>query len=279
MRHFKGILVVLILIFLVSPVSSSDEGSKSHWAANPVKIDGNKDDWQGIQMVNYKKLNIDYAFQNDAGHLYCLLIFKDLKKMSTFRQTGITLWLNPDNKKKKKYAINYLRLKLPAATFIAMWEKKNGPMAGGKKDQLLAKKFISVNQIKAVNKKGDMLPDPIRKGNIGCGFTTVSSKEEVMLEIQLPLERQEKQLAGLGSAAGSEVTIGFEWGGTTKAMKKRMLSNDTKARPRKAGGLKSERNWEGMEKGGDNSRYWGGRSRKGPKKLSFWAPFTLAVKK
>ena len=276
---YKKIIGIFFLYFailaLCTPGLSKDKIVESTWAASPVKIDGSNDDWKGDTLTLEKKVKVDYAFRNDSENLYVLFIFKEPEKfMSTIKQTGMSIWLNAEGKKKKDYGIKFQIQTVTADNYISLLEKMMGPMPEEKKKEIKSKPTHQIFHNEVIGKKGEA--SLIATGPAAPSFNLGRGREVVAYEFRIPLKRGEGHPVGIGTEPGKNLKIGFEWGGLTKELRKQKLEQQTARSARgSAGGstsLKGERGASG------SSGFSMSRIRSGVKKYSFWADVILAKK-
>ena len=230
MKHKKlvlGLSLCFVILALCIPGISAEKIVQSQWAATAPTIDGSNSDWEGGTLTLYKKTQVDYAFRNDAENLYVIFIFNDPRQfMSTIRESGITLWLNTDGKKKKDYGIRFAIKTVTADTYIKIVEEMLGEaMPEDKKQLIKAKETYQVFNNEVIDKIGDA--PIIASGPMTPSFNTTGGRETVVYEFKVPLKKDETHPVGIGTQPGGALTIGFEWGGTTKEMRQERLTNQT----------------------------------------------------
>lgn len=275
MRRISILTVSFLVIFILggSLVSqAADKEVKSFWASSPLKIDGSFADWSGTPMKFEESVMVDYSFLNDANNLYVLFIFKDKKFLSSIGQTGMTIWINNEGKKKEKYGIKFMKEKIKPDKFISMYEAQKGAIPEDKKEEMRKKPFYLVNKVNVINKKrkkkspeGEFRPAVYRYQKQGNMY---------VYEFAIPLERVSEVAPGVGADPGKGVKVGFEWGGMTKEMKaalmKRRALSSTKARSSSRTGDPTRTHR--MRSGG------AGSLRGRAEKYSFWVDLELAQK-
>ncbi len=271
-----GFFLCFVVLALCSPGMSKDKVVYSQWTTSPPNIDGSNSDWEGGTRTLNKKTQVDYAFRNDADNLYVIFIFNEPRQfMSTIRDTGITLWLNTDGTKKKKYGIKFAIKTVSADDYIQIVEEMMGKsMPEEKKKQIKAKESYQIFHNEVIDKKGEA-PD-IASGPAAPAFNTIWGREKVVYEFKVPLKRDEANPVGIGISSGGSLSIGFEWGGTTKEMRQDRLAKQSARGTRgtssgRASGLTSERRVQG-------STVEGSMSRLRAETYFFWADVQLADK-
>jgi len=243
---------------------------ESRWQKTPIQVDGDIGDWMAPLFHSEKSLQVDYAFCNDADNLHLIFIFKEQKYLSSLAQTGFTLWFNDQGKKKKKLGLRFEKKTLAAAELIAVMEKKSGPLTEEKKKEMLAKPAYIINQFDAVDGDNNDQTDLIFKQSILPEFTSMSASGRLAFEFRIPMGSGN----GLNLAPGKTVTVGFDWGGSTKEMRRQLLQHGG-YEGGSGGGLPESLD---LDPEGMGQRDSGGLpSQRGPKHYVFWCQLTLAA--
>lgn len=230
MKH-KKFMYSFFLCFVVFAFCaiglSAEKIVQSQWAATALNIDGSNSDWEGGTLTLNKKTQVDFAFRNDTDNLYVIFIFNDPRQfMSTIQQSGITLWLNTEGKKKKDYGIKFAIKTVSADNYIQIVEEMMGePMPEDKKQQIKAQESYQIFHNEVIDKKGEA--PVIASGPAAPVFNTSGNRETMVYEFRVPLKKDEIHPVGIGTTPGGSFTIGFEWGGTTKEMRQDRLTNST----------------------------------------------------
>jgi len=276
MRHIARISLVILVLLSAIPGFSEKKIIESKWAAQPLRIDGLNDDWDGDALTPEKGSKVDYAVRNDAQNLYVLLVFKDPKSLSTINSTGITLYFSPEGKKTKDNGVHFIKKRVTPDELIASLEQQGEVLTEEQKQGIKAKPALIMFAAEMVGKKGqeasETTPAP---GTLRPGFKTGQQDNEVIYEFRVPLARSKTYPGGVGAEPGQNVTIGFEWGGLTEEMRQAMNARARSESGR--GGVTGESS--------AGSVIIPGRGEAGPpqdssmaipKKYSFWAVVKLA---
>ncbi|MCK4761723.1 MAG: hypothetical protein KAW12_05940 [Candidatus Aminicenantes bacterium] len=286
-KVFRCVVFFILAVTLTTAGFAKKKTNESAWTAKPVLIDGQGKDWQDVTPLLKKKMAIECAFKNDKNYLYILFTFKDFKFLSTLNSSGMTVWLNSEGKKKKKYGIKFLRRVITADHFIALLERQHGPLPDSKKAEIKKKKAYPIYQNGVVNKDSDTVV-PIKVASAQApAFKVAQSREQVAYEFRIPLANVEGEVVGIGTTPGRDIMLAFEWGGMTKEVKERMKNRgrSTSASSYKDGvssSMPGSEEGEGVGGGGVSTRAEAraqyARSRT-PKKYSFYVPLKLAEEK
>jgi len=273
-------LILSLLVFAVSLAGfSKEETVASVWRGSPLSIDGADDDWSGATLSFDKKFGVDYAFKNDAESLFVLFVFKDPLYLSTIKDTGMTLWINTEGKKKKKYGITFKMIDVPAENLISLLEKQKGPLPEAEKNRIRSKPNYIFYQGDVLDKKGNILTAKALGGELPMPVYKSQPKQKMMVyEFVMPLRILEKLSAKHKMEPGKAVKVGFEWGGLTERMKAQRMARLRRAAERGSGseaGNTSSRERD-MDRRSDGELDLS--LKKGPKKYSFWVDVKLAQK-
>jgi len=270
-------LLSLVILAVCFAGFSKEKEVESMWVGSSLSIDGLDDDWVGDTINFEKKFEVDYAFRNDADNLYVLFIFKDPVYQSTIKDTGMTLWINTEGKKKKKYGIHFNMRRVTADSVISILEKQKGPLPEAEKNNIRSKPFYFFYQGDVRDKKGKILTPTALGGELAVPLFRAKAKQKMMVyEFVMSLRILEKLSAKHKMEPGKTVKVGFEWGGLTEKMKAQRMARLEQGTAREAERrAKDVREGEAQRTGGTSGE---ARLSKGPKKYSFWVDVNLAQK-
>jgi len=268
-NHFPWLVLVLGIFSVMAAAKTAQV--QSRWQKTPLKIDGDISDWLAPSFNAEKSVQVDYAFGNDAENLYLIFVFKDQKYLSSLAQTGFTIWFNDQGKKKKTLGVRFQKKTLSAAELIAVLEKKNGPLAEEKKKEMLAKSAYIINQFLAVNGDNQDQTALVFKQAPLPEFTSLAGSGRLAFEFRIPIGPGN----GLNLAAGKTVLVGFDWGGSTKEMRRELLQRGGYEGGESGGLPEGEQE---LDPEGPGQRDSGELpSMRGPKHYIFWCETTLAA--
>jgi hypothetical protein len=261
-KYFVGFFFVAF-IFLMNTIGfAKDRVIESIWSLQPLNIDGSDEDWQGAALMTEKKVKVDYAVRNDASNMYVLFIFKDQKYLSNINQTGITMYFDSEGKKNKNKGFLFIQRKVGPDELIAYLEERGQSLSEQQIQSIKSKpqyvvfmaERLKENKEKAVEAVEAMLP----------GFKVGRKENATIFEFRVPLAQLESSPDGRGIEPGQSLKIGFEWGGMTEELAKRLRDQGANI---SGGGIDS-----GRTTGGAPSA----ASRRMPKKYDFWFDVQLA---
>lgn len=273
----KSFFKIFLLFFFMLAFSlqgfSKTEVITSNWVTSPLTIDGFNEDWENDALNFEKKVDVDFAFRNDAKNLYILFIFKDPKYLSSINATGMTIWFDTEGKKKKNYGLMFIKKQVSADAFISILEKQKGTLSEVEKNNIRANPQYFLHNIKVVSKGGKSVSQQADSGDEDIAiFRTMQQEKTVMYEFAVPLKRMTEQDHGIGTEPGKIVKVGFEWGGLTDEMKK------ARAEGHSVPGTEPMRKGESADSWATRATGFEEDSRTGrtPLQYSFWVDVQLA---
>jgi len=261
---------------MFTPALAKEE-AVSGWIDTPVKIDGSEQDWAEENLIHFKKFDVDYAFKNDGNYLFSVFIFRDPEYLSSIRQTGMTLWLNPEGKKKKYYGIRFQQLILTAEKYIQLLESQQGSLTEQQKQQIRSKKQYSVPNIFIVDKDGKAVNASAESK--AAAFRTAQYQDRVVYEFAVPIARPSDTSFGIGAQPGQSVKVAFEWGGMTEQMKQARLSRMGQMSTRAGSSAGNVGDVRGERRVRSGSSSLAALRRNAPKQYCLWVDVALAESK
>ncbi len=97
-------LAIILSLPLINSCNQLDIGSQ--WITQPMVIDGQAADWQGM-LVFPEKEALGLGVANDADNLYLCIITSDPQLRRLIMVRGLTIWINVQGKRKQTYGIKY----------------------------------------------------------------------------------------------------------------------------------------------------------------------------
>ncbi len=122
--HLAGALVVAGCGLLLA---CGDHELASHWRDRPLVIDGQLEDWAGLQ-TSLPRADARIAVANDADALYLSLETSDPNLARLIAHRGLTLWFDPTGGEKQTLGV---RFPLPADAPPSRWGEIGGSRPGG----------------------------------------------------------------------------------------------------------------------------------------------------
>lgn len=279
-KQLKNVLAILCFILtVVFQVSAKEKIVESLWATSPLEIDGFVSEWSGDSLSFEKKAKVDYAFRNDADFLYVFFRFNDVKYLSTIETTGITLWIDTQEKKKKNLGLNFTKKRFSTEDYIAYLEKHQGLLSNEQKEQLHKSAFYIISHAEVIDKKNESLYQGTKGQPVGgCAHNVSVQQDGVVYEFRVPVRSLTESILGKAIEPGELLKVGFEWGGLTDELRSEYLKGRASGGGSGAIGIS-----EGGKGGGASGVGFSGASprdltalRKMTKKYSFWVDVRLA---
>lgn len=144
------ILQIILLSLLVYGCASSEKLKQS---TQQITVDGLSNDWP--KLVNFDKtLKIVYGVSYDDSHLYVIARTYDENTKRGIISSGLTVWINPDGKKKKDIGVKYPIMNSGAGNRKGNKGPNNDPnkkLSQDKFKSIMLKGIIS-NEMKVVQK-------------------------------------------------------------------------------------------------------------------------------
>jgi hypothetical protein len=206
----------LVLSTVTLILSCKSEPIESKWIDNNVVADGIRNEWDDITVNYFEDEDVALGLCNDSANLCIIFSFRDIRWARAIRRSGLTLWFDQDGKKSKDFGVKYIGGPPP--------EELNNNFANNDRletmfsnDSQIEKQLFSV-----VNDKGKRV-DITPNGSQGpaAGFK-LARNGIYTYEFIVPLKESELGLYGIGTVAGSSISIGAEWGGMNEEMRKKM---------------------------------------------------------
>ncbi len=270
MRPTNKIFLTIFVIGLIFAFGLAKEKLvNSTWCIIPLKLDGAGAEWQGVQKTSEDKIQVDYAFMNDADYLYILFVFKNLEYLSNISETGMTIFTDIERKKKKDYGINFIQRRISAQQYLAMLEKQQGPIPEADRNAILANAYYAHFDTNVINTKAKEDSTDVPADAKPALYRMQQGPEDsVGFEFAIPLARVSEFAPGIGTEAGKQIMIGFEWGGMTEAMKQARMNRFKNQSELSVNKVPEQ------PLGGTTAST--ARGRRSPKKYDFWVDVQLA---
>jgi hypothetical protein len=126
------VLALLVLVgSMVAPIAGGGDGPRlsSEWRADPIRIDGNDDEWRG-RTAPFEKQRFALGLQNDGEALYLCLTTRDRVLSTQIARQGLMVWIDPGPDRPKKHVFG---VHFPIDPRLAAMRAANGrwPRDGG----------------------------------------------------------------------------------------------------------------------------------------------------
>jgi len=265
-KAFSPAFGILVLFAASAALFSQVPVVDSLWVDQPPKLDASSGDWLGTEFAKWEN-GVQYAFRNDGTNLYLLFMITDPKLRSTIEEGGLTLRVDPTGQENRDYGIHLHRKRITANESISMLERQ-GFVSDEQKAKIRQTPFYNYYMAEVVDKKGDLVPVPAGVAGTQVLFKYTNEKKNLVFEVGIPLARVNPALPGLGAAAGTTLSLEFEWGGLTESGRQALA---------RARGAQSDIANEQVTSGRGTDITAGARKiDRVPTKYSFWTAVKLA---
>jgi len=241
----------------------------SHWIGQPVKVDGEMTDWQGIPTTYFKENDAQLGLCNDSENLYILFRFSNQLWARAIRLRGLTIWLDSSGKKRGDFGLRYLGGSSPSEMQEAgtggqggFWES----LTSEQKKHFLQRQAVMANRITVINKEGNVETTIPANGSRGPAADFGVLQGVYTYEFRIPLQKGDISNYGIGTQPGQAISLGLEWGGT---------SRDDRQHVRKKMGGRPPGGGKGVM--GGWGEHGGRPGSQPPGKQEFWVKTNLAT--
>lgn len=221
----KAILLLPALVGLILVTGCNTQEVQTHWAAEPVKVDGEMTEWAGGSTAYFEDLGVQLGLSNDSQNLYVLFRFGNQAWARAIRMGGVTLWLDGTGKKKKDFGVRYT-----GGPPLPDFQKRGDFGEGGfqealtpeQKQRLFDMELDTVGQITIIDKKSNQEMTIHPDGSGGPAVCFASPQGTYTYEFSIPLEKSDVFSYAIGAQPGQVICLGLEWGGMGEAVREQM---------------------------------------------------------
>ena len=271
-RRSAFILAAAVLVAVSMPLAAKDTVVQSVWTAAPLTVDGVAQEWDNATPLFDKASGAQYALKNDGKDLYIIMVLRDAVALSTIDYTGMKIYVSAATAKNRDTGVLFLQKQLTPDELIASLEKKGEVLTEDRKAEIRKQKSYSVFLEEAIVPKNAAAAT----GAESAQFRSMKKGQVAVYEFKIPLSR-----VGQGTGAiqpGSDLRVGFEWGGMTKQiMKNVMADRASSGSVARGGSVSSDSGFSdsGGEGGGGGPDFSYNRDPR-YKKHAFWIDVKLA---
>ena len=252
------------------------------WNENSIKIDGDDADWENAPLTISEDINAAFGTANDEKNLYLMLRFSDYRMVRRIQRIGLTVWINSEGKKKKKFGIRYTGSELLAQSLRPQGEFENQMQRSSQFDKMreMMKAHLPGPGMVGVIQNGNVTMEP-EKNPWGPSAASAENEGVYCYEFKIPLQFDKSVTDDQVAIAGDKIKVCLEIGGITDEMRNQMKEQMGGMRGGgggRSGGMEGGRG--GMSGGmkGGGMRDGGGRmpGREGFEKQEVWLDVILA---
>ena len=273
------ILAAAVVIGLAVPMSAKEAVVESIWAPAPLAVDGAAQDWNDATPLFDKASGAQYAVKNDGQNFYIIMVLRDAIGRSTIEYTGMKIFASSGTQKSKDTGVLFLKKTLTPDELIASLEKKGETVTEERKAEIRKQTKYSVFLEEAITPKKGAEESGTGGGLAPALFRSVEKGQVAVYEFKIPLSRIGQP--GSSVQPGSEIKVGFEWGGMTKEIMKNLMadraSSGAMARQGASEMTTADRSGDGGGSGGPDFAAYNRDKRFS--KHSFWIDVKLAQAK
>lgn len=254
---------------------------KTHWSAEPVKVDGEMTEWAGMPTTYFEDSGVQLGLSNDNQNLYILFHFSNQAWARAIRMGGVTLWLDNSGKKKKDFGIRYA-----GGAPLSEIQKLGMAGEGGfidkltpeQKERLMEKQASMANQVTVIYKEKDQGIALPANGSRGPAVAFADTQNIYTYEFSIPLQKGNVFDCAIGAQPGQTICLGLEWGGISKEDHQRLMQERSSGGRSGMGGGHGGRGGKGGGRGhgGGRGGSKGGSGMQPPEKEEIWVKTVLA---
>jgi hypothetical protein len=190
---------------------------RSAKVSSPVRLDGKIDEWGSVPRVSDAKTGSEFAFQNDGGNLYVLLVVTKPEFLKSAEATGMTVLGSPGGKKKPAKGVRFLSGEISADSYIVWRESQGAVLTEQEKTDLRKTPRHAISLAFSVDEKGSSY-GPLRKKTdaLPPEFAAGRQADAIVYECRIPLASPDLVPGGIGGTPGTMVRLRFDWAATPK---------------------------------------------------------------
>lgn len=215
----KWIISVLIMILMVVN-GCGDKKYDSHWADNPVAVDGDNADWKKSSLTYFDDMQLVMGICNDDQNLYIIYKFNDIALARRIQMRGVTLWFDANGKKNRNFGIQYY-----GDPSVNLMNPEQAGLSNLTDEQRAEFKTMPTDLLGMiiVNSNNDQIPLPTSNMN---GISAIVTQKDGIFtyEFQVPLVNSEGRPYAINAKPGQKISFGLELGQPDVKEMKRMRS-------------------------------------------------------
>ena len=203
---FKNIYLMLFILLAFSIIGCQKSEIQSHWNSKLFIIDGRLDEWTDFPLNHFEDESLSVGLRNDSSNLYLLLATRNQRLMQTALRSGVKVWFNSDNKKDKSFGIYYIGEVSPENIMPGQTDRMSDEM----KQKIMSKRDEMKGKLGVIRNK---LTDRIENhGNMTPAVADDIYKGTYLIEIKMPLQKDNSMMYALNGSPGNKLRIGVELG-------------------------------------------------------------------
>ncbi len=264
----KNVLIGLVIVLFILGLSGcKSQKIQSHWTDETIVVNGENSDWENLPINEYEKINSFMGVTNDSNNLSIMINFNDQSLYRQFQTSGITLWFNVENKKKKKYGLRLTPERNTRdrrnETENRMTAERRQMMEQRQKQTLTGLSYSTNGGVFFRVERGDNSPIASHKNT--AGITNI--------EFQIPLNAAASSFA-VGAKPGDVINFGIEIGSALRPDGRRVSISGGGM-----GGRSGGRGGKGGSMGNRGGGMGGGTQKSANQHKEIWFSLKLADNK
>lgn len=215
-------IVPCVLLLLSSVLAftlvaeAKDSETNSIWTPSTITLDGQRTDWPGNSISSLPDVKgASFGVCNDSQNVYVMLCFQNDQWARVIKMGGLTVWLDPQGKKKKQFMLKLVggpgweeimkasgRSPRPNQRTPSDSDQENGRERMRRSDTVftcMQKDYLEEKAIPINGKEGPAAAFAVDKGFF-------------VYEFSVPLRESSVLYYGLGAQPGQAISVGLVWG-------------------------------------------------------------------
>jgi hypothetical protein len=212
----SAVLITSVLAVATLTAGCKPEKVESHWATQPVHVDGQIAEWGDIPLTYFKDSDVQLGLCNDSKNLYVLFCFYDARRARVIRMGGLTVWLDNSGKKNKVFGLRYTGgppLSELQESGMAGEREETGRQPAGERERFLHRQALISNQLTIIDKERNKTTTVSADGSSGPIVSAGVTQDLYTYEFSIPLQSVENTDWVMVARPGQAMSLGFEWGG------------------------------------------------------------------
>lgn len=236
-------------IILISITGCSGPAIISSWQNDEIKIDGSRQDWNGV-LSFIEDEQVAVAMKNDDNYLYLCLTTSDRSKIMNIMQMGFTVWLDPLDSDGQTIGVQYpvKREKEPRPN-MQTGDNKDESRGDLNNEKMFNNLKNRQNEILIVNEDNFPLTAIPTKNIEGIEAEVGSEMNQFIYELKVPLTNNKMSTLFVDALPGEKIKVTFETGEIQKPER-----NDSEMRGNSVSGMTGRGGRGGRMRGGGQDR-------------------------
>jgi hypothetical protein len=220
----KNVILLIFVIILTSWFAGCQtNGQLAAWRHRDISIDGTMNDWSGYLTFN-EDSNLAFGFLRDSSCFYFCLVTDDPDMRRQIVGRGLIVWLEGDKRAENRIGIKFplgmMASGLPRQDFI-----RNQSETGDENTDLSFENFWNELEIQIPGEKTFSRYSINEIAQSGLEVRAGMAMEQLVVEMKIPIKREESKPYSLGSGNVSSVNLEIETPEMDQeAMRERMAS-------------------------------------------------------